>query len=282
MLERCGRGDLPVPIALMQLACETSDRAEMEGLIAAALRSHGPATVSHRRLCDVEDLLHSHPQAQEVVRRMEAAERPRQDGVAEADYWAGEYDRAVAISPEASVARYCFGDPVLLRRVTDEVVAGLLEWRVLRPGASVLDYGCGIGRVMAALASHAGHIVGVDISDGMLSEARDRLSGLANATLMSVRDLAPTSRNTGFDLILLVDVLPFVAEPLPLLSELSTRLAPGASLIVMNWSYGLPAEEQRAIAGRFARAADLGLVRNGTAEFTLWDGSVFQFVRASG
>lgn len=55
------------------------------------------------------------------------------------------------------------------------------------------------------------------------------------------------------------------------------RLAGGACLIVMNWSYGLWPAEQRARARDLARRCGLEIVRNGTAEFSFWDGLVFHF-----
>jgi SAM-dependent methyltransferase len=38
--------------------------------------------------------------------------------------------------------------------------------------ADALDFGCGVGRLARAMAAHAGSVVGVDVSPGMLEEAR--------------------------------------------------------------------------------------------------------------
>ena len=277
MLRRCGNGEIPLPIALMQLAYD--GRTEMKRLIARALEATAPGSAAHERLRQLQELLRAHPEAPEIVRRLDVGSRQRSEGVDEAADWAAEFDRAVAVSPEASVALYSFGDPALLQSVTDEIVGKLAGWGVLHDGSRVLDYGCGIGRVSAALAPRVTQVVGVDISDGMLREAAARLSGVANAQLASAQAFADGDTGGLFDLVLVIDVLPYLADPLPLLGELTGRLGRGGSLIVMNWSYERSLEEQRALAAAFAQDSGLVGVRNGIQEFLLWDGAVFHFLK---
>jgi ubiquinone/menaquinone biosynthesis C-methylase UbiE len=47
----------------------------------------------------------------------------------------------------------------------------------LEPGAKVLDAGCGDGRHMAWMEAHGLHVTGIDISTGMLSQARAHVQG---------------------------------------------------------------------------------------------------------
>src|SRR5207302_4006554 len=63
-----------------------------------------------------------------------------------------QFDRAVAIAPEAAVALYSLGSAATLDRATGEIVDRCLEWRLLAPDTVALDIGCGIGRLEAALA----------------------------------------------------------------------------------------------------------------------------------
>ena len=50
----------------------------------------------------------------------------------------------------------------------------------IRPDETVVDIGCGVGRMTRALASRAAHIVGVDVSAEMLDQAREANSHLVN------------------------------------------------------------------------------------------------------
>ena len=56
---------------------------------------------------------------------------------------------------------------------------------------SALDFGCGVGRITQALAKRFDAVVGLDISPGMLAEARRnaQVSGLANVTYANSLDL---------------------------------------------------------------------------------------------
>jgi predicted TPR repeat methyltransferase len=276
MLRRCAAGAIPVPIALMNLVEMTGDRVEAAGLVEKALAAKD---AGRARLHELGALLRDHSNAHEIVRRINGAFTPRAPGLSEVEHWAAMYDAAVKISPEACVALYSFGDPALLGKITEELIAKLLDWGVVGATSRVLDYGCGIGRVSAGLAPHVGEIVGVDVSTGMLREARARLADLAHVSLMPVADLSSTE--TLFDLILIVDVCPYFAEPGEVLGSLLPRLAAGGSLIVMNWSYSIGPVAEREAAREFARAHGLTLVREGTAEFTLWDGLVFHFRKAA-
>jgi len=64
-----------------------------------------------------------------------------------------------------------------------EVIRGVLD-ADFSP-RSVLDFGCGVGRVLAPLADRCEEVVGVDVADGMLIRARARCEslGLANVRL---------------------------------------------------------------------------------------------------
>ena len=49
--------------------------------------------------------------------------------------------------------------------------------QALQPGATVADIGCGPGRDVALLRRRGLHVVGVDLSQGMLQEAQKRVGG---------------------------------------------------------------------------------------------------------
>lgn len=192
-----------------------------------------------------------------------------------------QYDRAVAMAPEAAVALYSLGDPSILDRATAELVALLDEWGLLALDRAALDIGCGIGRIERALAPRLRHIVGIDLSPAMIAEARRRCAGIANVALevCNGRELAPFGA-AGFDLILAVDSFPCVVAAEPEIAgqyvrEAARMLRPGGSLAIFNYSYRGDLAADRDDIAAHAKAAALCVLRNGTRDLALWDGTSF-------
>jgi ubiquinone/menaquinone biosynthesis C-methylase UbiE len=52
----------------------------------------------------------------------------------------------------------------------------------VRDGMSVLELGCGTGRVLVPLSSKCGEIVGVDYSQEMIDRCREKIGSSKNAT----------------------------------------------------------------------------------------------------
>lgn len=198
------------------------------------------------------------------------------------------FDRAVAASPEASVALYSLGDPAILAAATAEIVEWLEKSDLLASGAGggadVLDLGCGIGRIAAALAPRCRGVLGLDVSPGMVAEARRRCAAQPN-----LRFEITAGQNLAFlgtaslDLVLAVDSFPYLVQagpPLlgPHLADIARILRPGGALVILNLSYendGLDrsrAETWSAIHGFALAVAD-------SHPFRLWDGSAYVFRR---
>jgi SAM-dependent methyltransferase len=201
--------------------------------------------------------------------------------------WARRYDRAVAISPEASVALYSLADPSLLAAATGEAVALMRDFGLLHRQTELLEIGCGIGRFAAALAPLVAHYSGIDISPGMVATASRRCAGLANVAFRrgSGRDLAPTP-SASLDLVLAIDVFPYlVASDEDLaprhIAEAARVLKPGGALLIMNYSYRGDLARDRAEAAANAARAGLDLLRNGTRDTEIWDGITFLMRRAA-
>lgn len=93
-----------------------------------------------------------------------------------------------------------------------------------------LDFGSGVGRLALPLADRYGEVVGVDISEAMIAEARDNCSkaGVANAEFVLSDDRL--ARVTGaFDLVhsyIVLQHIP-VERGLALTAQMLARLAPG-------------------------------------------------------
>jgi SAM-dependent methyltransferase len=203
------------------------------------------------------------------------------------EQWAVRYDRAVAINPEASVALYSLADPALLAAVTDEMVSLLERFDLVRPEAELLEIGCGIGRFAAALGPRVRHYLGIDVSYGMVEAARRRCAGLANVEIRHVggRDLAEFSA-ARFDAVLAIDVFPHLVASEPGLAarhiaEAARVLKPGGARLIMNYSYcGNPGRDGADVAAH-AAAYGFDLLRTGTRDTEIWDGTTFLMRRAA-
>lgn len=94
---------------------------------------------------------------------------------------------------------------------------------------SVLEYGCGVGRLLLPLARRAERVTGVDISPSMLDTARMHVTraGLRNVELMSATDFAADDRR--FDLVNCHLVLQRMRrrEGMGLLRQLACRVREG-------------------------------------------------------
>ena len=191
------------------------------------------------------------------------------------------FDHAVRHSPEASVALYSLGDPAILAAATAEIVEWLAAQGLLRPGLDVLDLGCGIGRVAEALAPRCRSVLGLDVSAGMVAEARRRHTGLANArfehTSGADLDALPAA---GFGLVLAIDSFPYIVQTGPATADrhvagAARALRPGGALVILNLSYRDNAASDRADAAAWATAHGFTLDVAGATPFTLWDGTAW-------
>jgi ubiquinone/menaquinone biosynthesis C-methylase UbiE len=75
--------------------------------------------------------------------------------------------------------------------------------RVFRPGARVLDVGCGTGTDALALAGMGVRVLGIDASSAMIDRFRDKtaqagLADVVNARVLSIEDLGSLTE-AGFD-----------------------------------------------------------------------------------
>jgi len=190
------------------------------------------------------------------------------------------FDGAVAIAPEASVALYSLGSSEILDRATNEIMTRLAEWNLLGLDLTVLDIGCGIGRIELALAPLVGMITAIDISPYMIDEARRRCRDLANVKfhLCNGRDLTPFD-DRSFDLILAIDSIPcmFAADPeiaARHVRDCARRLRSGGTLLILNFSYRGDEVDRRDVQ-QLAAANGFTVQRLGTRDFSLWDGLAF-------
>jgi SAM-dependent methyltransferase len=151
---------------------------------------------------------------------------------------------------------------------------------LLKPGARVLDAGCGTGRVAARLAELGYDCVGVDLDPGMLQFAR-QVSGVhwVQADLGGL-DLPAIGVPEAFDLIVSAgNVIPLVGGAVApaVVTRLAAHLVPGGLLVSgfgLDAAHLPPGPEPVALADYDAWCTSAGLrlvVRHGT-----WDGDPFE------
>lgn len=284
VLEDCLSGEASPPISLARLLLAMDRVEEVEELLESLREDDRTDPVAemvrllreHRAGCEhAAAILHDHP---DVGR----TRLPPGDAIAELRRF---FDRAVTLNEEASVAAYSLGDPALLDAYTAEILEVLESWQVLGPGRTVLEIGCGIGRLQAALAPLVRGSHGIDISPNMIAAARRRCAGLANVHLSrcSGRDLAGFA-DRSFDLVLAADSFPYIYQGGRDLvgvhfQEIARVLRPGGDFVLLNYSYRASREADRREVQRLCRSFGLELLVAGTQPFRLWDGEAYHIRR---
>jgi ubiquinone/menaquinone biosynthesis C-methylase UbiE len=139
---------------------------------------------------------------------------------------AGSYD---SVTPE-------------FERFTDRFSAGLAERLVslaqLAAGERVLDIGSGTGIVTLAAASRvgpSGEIIGIDLSDGMLSAAREKTLRAGFGDRVDFRKMDAEElrfSDASFDSALSLFALLHFPDPLGALREMFRVLRPGGKLVI--------------------------------------------------
>ena len=110
----------------------------------------------------------------------------------------------------------------------------------LKPGERVLDLACGTGLVTFKAAERvgpSGHVVGVDISTGMLAQAHPKLKGQAldnvqfyNHSITELDSLPELQEHT-FDAITCASALVLLPHPEAAIKQWAKYLTPGGRLI---------------------------------------------------
>jgi glycosyltransferase involved in cell wall biosynthesis len=115
-----------------------------------------------------------------------------------------------------------------------------------RPPSKILDLGCSSGLLAERLRGLGHHVVGVDVNE--IDGVRERTDNFVKADL---NEGIPSEVGSGFDMVLLADVLEHVLSPGTLISQARDILSPsGTALIcVPNMAHWYP--RFRATVGMF-------------------------------
>jgi trans-aconitate 2-methyltransferase len=139
-------------------------------------------------------------------------------------------------------------------RVADPMTrwgADVLERLPLAGDETVLDAGCGSGRVTEALAGRLprGRVVALDGSPSMIAAARDRLAPFGDRVSYLLADLGqPIPLDTPVDAILSTATFHWVPDHDALFANLAGVLRPGGLLVAQCGGSGNIATIQRVLA----------------------------------
>lgn len=99
----------------------------------------------------------------------------------------------------------------------------------------VLDLGIGTGASLPFYPRH-GHIIGIDLSDGMLREARKKIRerDLRHVTLVQANALQLPFADNTFDHVFISHVISVVSDPVKLVKEAQRVAKPEARIVVLN------------------------------------------------
>ena len=141
------------------------------------------------------------------------------------------------------MALYSLGNPRLLDLATAEIVAQLKAWGAVTHDTTLLDIGCGIGRLLVALAPEIRTATGIDVSGEMVKAARRRCAPYPNVKVIKGDGLGLGElEDATFDVAIAVDSFPYLRQSGYALVERffaeSTRvLKPRGQLMILNYSY---------------------------------------------
>ncbi len=161
------------------------------------------------------------------------------NGFNQSEYWIDRHKRLVGDPRSvghlgASIEQNHAGEAALMRTVAEAAV-------LLQPARTVLDVGCGYGRVAKCFTDNGYDYLGVDISPEAVRQARERNDAAARFV---VGNLATWDTHDRFDLVTIFYVLVhFVDENSwrSLLERALSWVAPGGALLLADH---FPSERQ--------------------------------------
>jgi SAM-dependent methyltransferase len=136
----------------------------------------------------------------------------------DADYWVREQER--------------------MDRTLAPVTGPLLSFAAPVAGSTVVDVGCGCGTTTIELAravGPAGRVVGVDVSEGMLGLAEERLREFSNAACLLGDAAELPLQGIGAELIVSRFGVMFFGNPVAAFANLRTALVAGGRLRFACW-----------------------------------------------
>jgi SAM-dependent methyltransferase len=116
-----------------------------------------------------------------------------------------------------------------------------INWLALQEGQRVLEVGCGTGgmaRGLAQVVGAGGQVVGIDLSETMLVEARRRSMNVPNVEFLQADVHQLPFADQSFDRCYSRNVFEVVEDPRRAISEMVRVLRPGGIVVIPAPDYG--------------------------------------------
>jgi SAM-dependent methyltransferase len=131
-------------------------------------------------------------------------------------------------------------DEVLVPRLFTPCATGLLQRLGLRAGETLLDIACGTGivvRLAAPLLGSGGHVIGRDLNEAMIEQARSHALPPGSASVaFGVSPAAPLDLDdVSVDAVTCQQGLQFFPDPDAALAEMRRCLRPGGRVGIAVW-----------------------------------------------
>ncbi|AUY53117.1 methyltransferase domain-containing protein [Streptomyces sp. CB01881] len=145
-----------------------------------------------------------------------------------------------------------------LQKATDRMTDIVIERLAVKPGARVLDVGCGLGAPAIRLAKAAGvHVVGIATSPKLIDEAREaaQQAGLADQVTFEVVDAEEMDYpDESFDAVMAIESLVHMNDRPRAFGRIARVLRPGGRLVLTDRvEIATPTEQQREVVEAYRR-----------------------------
>ena len=111
--------------------------------------------------------------------------------------------------------------------------------RLLRPGLSVLDVGCGTGAITAGIArvvGAQGRVVGIDRDEGLLDLAQESHREYSNLKFEQ-GDATTLPDRAQFDIVTAARTLQWISDPGLAISKMKEAARPGGLLVILDYNH---------------------------------------------
>jgi 2-polyprenyl-3-methyl-5-hydroxy-6-metoxy-1,4-benzoquinol methylase len=121
---------------------------------------------------------------------------------------------------------------------------------LLRPGARVLDVGCGNGYTAGQLLARGCNVVGIDLSESGIALARKTYPGARFEVLPADENILASLECAAFDIVVSTEVIEHLYAPRPYVAGCYQALRPGGRFICSTPYHGYLKNLLIALTGR--------------------------------